>query len=96
MYIVLLKFADNKSAAPEFMDAHNAWIAQGFAEGVFQCVGSLAAGGGAVIAHGEDAQAFEKRVMADPFVQHGVVSAEIHQVDPKRATPALEFLKQAS
>lgn len=93
MYIVMLKFAENKSAAPEFMDAHNAWIAQGFADGVFQCVGSLAAGGGAVIAHGEEPSAFDKRVRSDPFVEHGVVSAEIHQVDPKRTASALEFMK---
>ena len=93
MYIVLLKFAENKSAASEFMDGHNKWIAQGFADGVFQCVGSLASGGGTVIAHGEAPSAFNERVQADPFVKHGVVIAEIHQVDPKRTVPALEFLR---
>lgn len=95
MYIVLLKFAENKSAASDFMDAHNVWIAQGFADGVFQCVGSLASGGGAVIAHGEELSAFDKRVRSDPFVEHGVVKAEIHQIDPKRTVSALEFLKVA-
>jgi len=95
VYIVLLKFAENKSAASKFMDAHNAWIAQGFADGVFQCVGSLASGGGAVIALGEDPSAFDERVRSDPFVEHCVVNVEIHQIDPKRTVPALEFLKAA-
>lgn len=96
MYIVLLKFAENKSAAPDFMEAHNLWITQGFEDHVFQFVGSLASGGGVVIAHGEEPAAFKERVSSDPFVEHGVVSAEIHQIDPKRTVAALDFLKVAS
>jgi len=96
VYIVLLTFAENKSAASKFMDAHNAWIAQGFEDGVFQCVGSLASGGGAVIAHGEELSAFNERIRSDPFVEHGVVNADIHQIDPKRTVSALEFLKAAT
>ncbi len=96
MFIVLLKFAGNRSAASDFMDAHNAWIARGFEDGVFQCVGSLASGGGVVIGHGEELSDFKERVEADPFVKHGVVEVEIHQVDPKRTVPALDFLKDGS
>ena len=95
MYIVLLKFAENKAAASEYMDAHDAWIAQGFADGVFQCVGSLASGGGALIAYDEEPSAFDERIRSDPFVEHGVVNAEIHQIAPKRTVSALEFLKAA-
>jgi uncharacterized protein YciI len=94
MFITLLKFAGNRAAAPEFMAAHNEWIAQGFADGVFLCVGSLVpATGGAILAHGESRQDHEARVAADPFVVQGIVAAEIHEIDPKRTIEALDFLR---
>jgi len=93
MFIVLLKFSANKAAAPDFMAAHNDWVAQGFADGVFQCVGSLVpAAGGALLATAETRQALEARIAADPFVQHDVVTAEIAEVDVKKTTPALASL----
>jgi uncharacterized protein YciI len=94
MFITLLKFAESRTAAPEFMAAHNEWIAKGFADGVFLCIGSLTpAGGGAILAHAESRKAHEARIAADPFVVQGIVAAEIHEVDPKRTTEALDFLK---
>ncbi|ASY59217.1 hypothetical protein SS05631_b51250 (plasmid) [Sinorhizobium sp. CCBAU 05631] len=54
MFVTFLRFADNRSAAPEFMAVHNDWIARGFTDGVFLCVGSFQpAVGGAIIAHAE-------------------------------------------
>jgi len=35
MFIILLKFAENKSKAGEFMDSHNEWIKRGFEDGFF-------------------------------------------------------------
>ncbi|POH25828.1 MULTISPECIES: hypothetical protein [Sinorhizobium] len=32
MFVTFLRFADNRSAAPEFMAVHNDWIARGFTE----------------------------------------------------------------
>lgn len=94
MFITFLKFAANRAAAPEFMAAHNDWIAQGFADGVFLCAGSLLPGaGGAILSYGEDAAAHQARIAADPFVIHGVVSAETHQIDPRRTSDALAFLR---
>ena len=94
MFIVLLKFSNNKAAAAEFMAAHNEWIAQGFADGVFQCVGSLVpAAGGALLALGEGREVLESRVDTDPFVQNDVVIAEIIEVDVKKTVTALETLK---
>jgi uncharacterized protein YciI len=94
MFIVSLKFSGNKSVAPAFMDAHNEWLAKGFADGVFQCVGSIKpAAGGALIAVGESREALQQRVQADPFVQQDVVVAEITEVDVKRTSPQLEGLR---
>ncbi len=41
MFIVLLKFSDNKAQAGQLMDGHNAWIKRGFDDDVFLLVGSL-------------------------------------------------------
>ena len=92
MHIVLLKFGPKKSAAPQFMQMHNEWIAKGFSDGVFQCVGSLEVGGGAIIASGEEGEALRARVERDPFVEHGVVTAEVHKVVVNRTTPELAHL----
>ncbi|CAN7660925.1 hypothetical protein LJR255_005133 [Pararhizobium sp. LjRoot255] len=97
MFVTFLRFAENRTAAPEFMAAHNDWIAQGFADGVFLCVGSLQpAAGGAILAHGESREAHDTRIAADPFVVEGIVTAETYEIDPKRTVPALEFVKAAS
>lgn len=94
LFITFLKFADNRAAASEHMDAHNAWIAKGFADGAFLSVGSLTSGdGGAILAHGENRTDHDARIAADPFVIEGIVTAETHEIAPKRAVEALDFLK---
>ncbi|THK34536.1 hypothetical protein EHS39_29500 [Ensifer sp. MPMI2T] len=97
MFITFLRFAENRTAAPEFMAAHNDWIARGFADGVFLCVGSLQpAAGGVILAHGESRDAHDARIAADPFVAQQVVTAETHEIDPKRTVSALDFVKTAA
>lgn len=94
MFIIYLRFSENKAAASDFMAAHNEWIAQGFCDGIFHCVGSLTPeGGGAILATGESREEIERRINSDPFVKHKVVIAEIAEVDVKKTTPALEVLK---
>lgn len=94
MFVTFLKFAENRAAAPEFMAAHNDWIAQGFADGAFLCVGSLLpAAGGAVLASGESRADHDARIAADPFVVQGIVTAETYEIDPKRTVAALDFAK---
>ncbi|WP_033070045.1 YciI family protein [Thalassospira australica] len=93
MFAIFLKFAENRAKAPEFMDAHKAWIKQGFDDGVFLMVGSVQPNmGGAVLAHGVSRGEIEARVNDDPFVIEGIVTAEILEISPARADPRLEFL----
>ncbi|WP_120497683.1 YciI family protein [Kiloniella sp. EL199] len=93
MFIVLLKFSENKANAGQFMDRHKAWIKQGFDAGVFLMVGSLKPGaGGMVLAHNSSLEELERRVQEDPFVAENVVSAEILDVDPAKADDRLSFL----
>ena len=93
MFAIFLKFAENRAKAPEFMDAHKAWIKQGFDDGVFLMVGSLQPNmGGAVLAHGVSRDEIETRVNEDPFVVEGIVSAEILEISPARADQRFDFL----
>lgn len=93
MFVVLLKFAANKAEAGQFMDGHNAWIRQGFADGVFLLVGSLKPNlGGAILAHGATLADLQRRVNDDPFVAQKVVSAEIFEIAPGKADERLNFL----
>ena len=93
MFVILLKFSENKSEAGGHMDGHNQWIKQGFEDGVFLLVGSLQPNlGGSVIAHNTSLPELQERVDSDPFVAENVVSAEILEIAPKKADERLSFL----
>jgi len=93
MFVILLRFGANRAEAPRLMEAHNAWLGQGFADGVFQLAGTIAPkAGGAILAHGADRAAIEARLAADPFVAARVVEAEIIEVSPGRTDDRLAFL----
>lgn len=93
MFIVLLKFSDNKDQAGQFMDGHNEWIKRGFDDGVFLLVGSLQPNlGGGLVAHNTTLSELQNRVNDDPFVAENVVSAEILEISPANADERLEFL----
>lgn len=93
MYIVLLKFSDNRDQAGLLMEAHNAWLKRGFDEGAFILAGSLVPGlGGALLAQGMALDTLREKVGEDPFVAANVVSAEILEIAPSKADARLQFL----
>ena len=93
MFIVLLKFSDNKGQAGQFMDGHNQWIKRGFDDGVFLLVGSLQPNlGGGIVVHNTSLTDLQNRVNDDPFVAENVVSAEIMEISPAKADERLSFL----
>lgn len=93
MFIIFLRLTDRKDQAGQFMDGHKAWIKRGFAEGVFLLAGSLEpALGGSILAHQTTPAALQQRVNEDPFVAEGIVTAEIHELDPGMADERLQFL----
>ena len=96
MFIVFLRFSDNKASAGSLMDGHNAWLKQGFDDGVFLLAGSLQpSAGGGILAQGASREEIEARVALDPFVAENVVSAEIHELTPSKADQRLSFLLSA-
>jgi uncharacterized protein YciI len=97
MFIVLLRFAENKPAAPDHLPGHQQWIKKGLDDQVFLLVGGLQPGlGGAVLVHNTTLPALRRRVAEDPFVIHRVVDAEILEVAPGMADTRLDFLMPAS
>jgi len=93
MFVVLLKFSDNKSQAGQFMEGHNEWIKRGFDDGVFLLTGSLQPNlGGGIMGHNTSLQDLQSGVDDDPFVRENVVSAEILEITPSKADERLQFL----
>ncbi len=93
MFVVTLKFSENKARAGELMDSHKAWIQHGFDEGLFLMVGSLQPNqGGGILAHDTSREDLEAFVQQDPFVVENVVTAEIMEITPARVDDRLEFL----
>ena len=95
MFVVFLKFSDNKAEAGQFMEGHNSWIKKGFEDDIFLLAGSLQPGlGGAIIAHNVELGDLETRVNEDPFIVENVVTAEIHEISPGMTDDKLSFLKE--
>lgn len=93
MFIVLLRFAANKSKAPDFMAGHMAWLKRGFEDGVFLLAGSITpnAGGGILAIEGS-LEAMKKRVEEDPFVEEDIVHSEIIEISPSKIDDRLKSL----
>ncbi|MEE9338659.1 MAG: hypothetical protein V3U87_11315 [Methylococcaceae bacterium] len=93
MFIITLKFSNNKKQVSQFMEGHNQWIEQGFNDDVFLLVGSLQPNlGGGILAHNILLPDLQNRVKDDPFVAEGIVSAEIIEIAPAKTDERLSFL----
>jgi len=93
MFIVFLRFSNNRGRARELMPGHDEWIKCGIDQGVFLLVGSLQPqAGGMILAHNTTRSELEARVNQDPFVANDVVSAELLEVSCSKADPRLGFL----
>lgn len=93
MFVVLLRFAENKVKASQLMEGHKEWIERGFDDGLFLLVGSQRPdSGGAIVAHNVSRSELQNRVANDPFVAENVVNAEILEIAPSRIDTRLNFL----
>jgi len=94
MFIVTLKFSDNKDQAGQFMEGHKKWIKRGFDESVFLLAGSLQPNlGGGIVAHNTTLSNLQSRVHRDPFVVENVVSADLLEIAPSKVDERLNFLR---
>jgi uncharacterized protein YciI len=93
MFVILLRFSDNRDRAGRFMEGHKEWIRRGFEDDVFLLAGGLQPNlGGGIVAHNTSLADLRNRVNDDPFVAEGVVGAEIIELTPSRAEERLAFL----
>jgi len=93
MFIILLRFAENRENAGALVEGHKAWLKRGFENGAFLLAGTLGEGqGGAILAGGTSRQDVEALVAEDPFVAEKVVSAEILDWAPSMSDARLAFL----
>jgi len=93
MFVIFLKFSENKNQAPDFMQAHQDWIKRGFDDGVFLIVGSLQPNmGGAILAHNTSLEELQQRINNDPFVSEKIVTTEVSEISPNQADTRLDFL----
>ncbi len=94
MYVVLLKFAENKSKAPEFMAEHKEWIKKGIDDNLIFLVGSLTPNlGGTVFFGNLPRENVDEYVSKDPFVQQNIVKTEIIEIAVNKTIKELEFLQ---
>lgn len=93
MFVIVLKFSDNKDRAGQFMAGHKDWIQRGFDEGVFLLAGGLQPSlGGAIVAHDTSLADLQSRVKEDPFVAENIVRADILDITPSQTDERLAFL----
>lgn len=93
MFVVLLRFSNNRSQASCFLEGHKRWLDRGFDDGVFLLAGSIQPQqGGGLLAHHTTRQELLDRVNEDPFVAEDVVTAEIVEIAPSRMDQQLQSL----
>jgi len=94
MFVIFLRFAENRHLAGDHMEGHNDWIRQGVDDAVFLLVGSVSGGqGGAIVAHGVTRAEIEKRLEADPFVTERIVVPEVIEIEPNTVDHRLAFVR---
>lgn len=93
MFIVQLKFSENKSQAKQYMQSHLDWLQAGYDKGVFVLSGSIQPNlGGGIIANGVSLEELEGMVAEDPFVEHKIVTSEIIELSASKCDDRLSFL----
>jgi len=94
MFVIFLRFAENRHLAGDHVQGHNDWIREGVDDAVFLLAGSLSEGqGGAILAHGVTRADLEKRLDADPFVAQRIVAPEIIEIQPGVVDHRLAFVR---
>ena len=90
--VVVLTYVAPLDAIDARMKEHGAWLAKGYAEGVFLASGrQIPRTGGVILIRGEKA-AVEAVVATDPFVSDGLATAEITAFTASMVLPGIAEL----
>ncbi|MGA1803776.1 YciI family protein [Rhizobium sp. HT1-10] len=94
MFILSLTYLKSNEEADKVMEAHMAWVAEGYDKGSFLASGrKVPRTGGVILAIGDRSE-IEAYAAADPFTLHGVASYEITEIGLTRTVEGLELLKR--
>jgi len=97
MFIVLLNYTAPAEEIENHRVAHREWVDARFNEGVFIASGRLTSStGGVILAHGISIENLEALMATDPFTVNNLIRVEILDVDLRRTTRSLAFLKEDS
>lgn len=94
MFIISLTYKVPMETVEAHLDAHVAWLKDGYAKGL--CVASgrkVPRTGGVILVRGERAAA-EAFCKSDPFVTEGVADAELTEVDFSMTAEGFEAFKE--
>jgi uncharacterized protein YciI len=93
MFILSLTYIAPLEDADKHMEAHMAWIREGYDGNFFLASGrKVPRTGGVILARGEKA-IIEEMCAADPFVVHGIAEYEITEVAFTTVAQGIEILK---
>lgn len=93
MFIVFLKFTENKKLAAKFMQSHLDWVTAGIDDGMFLFAASLMSGdGGCIVTNKVSEDVLKQYVKRDPFVVESIVSADFVEIKASITQPELQRL----
>ena len=96
MFILSLTYIAPLEDADKHMDAHMAWVREGYDGNFFLASGrKIPRTGGVILARGEKT-VIEDICAADPFVIHAIAEYEITEVVFTTVADGLEILKTSS
>jgi uncharacterized protein YciI len=93
MFIVTLTYTVPNDEVDRHLEAHMAWLKEGYGNGLFLAAGRrMPRTGGMIFAQGER-EAVEAMLRRDPFHTNGVSEYSISEVNITSTAPGLEGLK---
>jgi len=93
MFILSLTYKVPNDDVDRHLEAHVAWLKEGYAKGIFLASGrKVPRTGGLIFAKGDRAD-IETMARADPFTLHGVADYAITEVNINMTGEGLESLK---
>ena len=94
MLILSLTYVKPNEEADRYMEAHMAWLKEGYARGWFLASGRKVPRTGGMILAAGDRSEIEAYVAADPFTVHGIAEYEITEVALTTVAEGLDRLKR--
>jgi len=94
MFVILLTPNGSPEELQPVRDAHYAWAAKGFEDGILLAGGRLVPAAGGLLLARNDRAAVEELIANEPFAQRGLSVIKLTEVNVMTTAPRLEGLKE--